>query len=611
MSPKKNRSYAAGRARAKQAAGATAPYTELLSSGRPDPVVEALPVWVGVAVLAPCASPEERQASAQVIADALAHLTGPGGHRYPAAAAVVVAAVPWQARGGFLQLSIAVEALRDWSDPGAAAATMEDVRQAIAAAATAAWPASPAGPTVVGEISRGRWDVITVSEVESYVATRGVDPALLSEIGTDSGRWGAGDRVPGRVVWERPKGRWVPQEWSSTGTPFTPPAGTRPADNPYGEGHGAFAVPFLLTVTLPRRQFDDWGTRMVATAVQAGCRFLVRDNRWYRAHADVFGPLPAELTMPRATDTPTPEGWTTVTLLVSVFARRPADESPAELMHDAFAAIAARLADQVPAPAGFEPAWVPVTSAEMAGGLRDRLTINAVVRHDVHPSLLPDRAGGYDTFYGGFPHRVVDAHCQGWHHTGQGRYNADFGYDRGLARLAFDELAAGRGPLDFVVPPEVYEAEQVREILGGVGRLAAGTLLVAVHRVAARQAEEAREQGAPGATLYAGREGSWETAAMRTLAWDLGADLADNPARFAAAAVDELVEVLEGWTEVQGRYTEVAGNLAHLFGQVADAAGGWSAVADEPLQPGATVGHSDAAVEQLRNWLLSTANCRP
>lgn len=606
-----NRTTAAQRARDARNDGTPGRHRDLLRTFAGHAETEALPVRVELAVMAPCADREERRASAQTIADALAHLVSGSGHRYPAAAHVIVLNSPVQARGGFLQLAVALEVLRDWSSPDAVADTLTDVRRAMEGAANAAWPDRTSDHLPLREISKDRWNVLVLSEIESRAATRGADPDLLRIVGEDSENWGFGRWETGRVVWEKPKGRWVPEEWTSRGTPFTPPAGIEPADNPYGQGHPATTVPFLLTVTIPEEQERRWGWRPAADAVQAGCRFLVREGQgWYRATASVHGPLPAELTVPPSSGKPTPAGYVTRTLMVCPSARRPEDEHPEKLLHDAFAGARATLADRIPAPAGFAPEWFPITSPNMAEGLRERLPLNALAREDVHPSLLPDRHGNFDNFLGGYPYRVVDAHHRGWHRTGSdGCYRADFAEERGLEVLDYDTLAATRGPLDPVVPPEDYEVDQVRDALKGAGRKAAATLLVAVHRVARRHTDEQLQHGAKVATLYAGREGSWETATMRTLAWDLGADLADRPNRYDEEHAAELVEVIESWTETHGHYTEVAANLAVIFGQVADEQGGWGAVADTALQ-GGTVGHKPHVVEQLRNWLLSTADCR-
>ncbi|MCZ0983909.1 hypothetical protein O1L60_44910 [Streptomyces diastatochromogenes] len=139
---------------------------------------------------------------------------------------------------------------------------------------------------------------------------------------------------------------------------------------------------------------------------------------------------------------------------------------------------------------------------------------------------------------------------------------------------------------------------------GGAGRKAAATVLVAAFRLLEKDARAGRTEGARN-WLIAGREGSHESANLSGLAWNLGADLDEKPKRYDAAAVDELVRVIEGWVSGPDRYVEVAANLASLFSSVADEAGGWAAVADQYLQRHQRVGTPDHVVESLQLYLLS------
>jgi len=194
------------------------------------------------------------------------------------------------------------------------------------------------------------------------------------------------------------------------------------------------------------------------------------------------------------------------------------------------------------------------------------------------------------------PSRVVDARFQGWYLSGDGQYHADFGGSRGLEPRTLDELTETRGPLREVVPRSEASAAEAEAALKVAGRLAAGSLLVALARVALRIS--ARPGQPATGSLLAGREGSWETADMNSLIWNLGIDLADDPGRFHADAVERLAAVVEGWIGGE-TYNEVAETLSGIFADVADDLGGWPAVADDPLQPGGR-----EAAESLRGWLI-------
>ncbi|MFF4409752.1 hypothetical protein [Streptomyces sp. NPDC001404] len=206
------------------------------------------------------------------------------------------------------------------------------------------------------------------------------------------------------------------------------------------------------------------------------------------------------------------------------------------------------------------------------------------------------------------PYRVVDVSFQGWYRrSGDGMYDADCGHARSLEAMAYEELATARGPLRPVGPPTAEESAAVKASLAGAGRKAAATLLVVLYRLVLQDAR-AERAGGPHNRLVAGREGSWESEAMVRLAWNLGADLAEKPARFDETAVMELVRVVEGWVSSSDRYTEVAATLASAFSAVADTAGGWQAVADRYLQRHQRVGHPDHVVEAVQNYLMSQSS---
>ncbi|MER6253712.1 hypothetical protein ABT224_20380 [Streptomyces sp. NPDC001584] len=203
------------------------------------------------------------------------------------------------------------------------------------------------------------------------------------------------------------------------------------------------------------------------------------------------------------------------------------------------------------------------------------------------------------------PYRVVDSRFQGWYRrSGDGLYDADSGHSRGLETTSYEDLAAARGPLRPVEPPTSEESAVVTTALAGAGRKAAASLLVAVFRLTEQDALARRTEGAQ-SWLIAGREGSHESASLHRLAWSVGCDLDDKPARYDAAVVAELVRVISGWVSGPDRYVEVAANLADLFSNVADAADGWSAVADRYLQRHQRVGHPDEVVEAVQLYLMS------
>lgn len=195
------------------------------------------------------------------------------------------------------------------------------------------------------------------------------------------------------------------------------------------------------------------------------------------------------------------------------------------------------------------------------------------------------------------PSRVVDASFQGWYLAGDNLYHADYGGSRGLEPCDLGELTATRGPLREVVPASEASTAEAEAALRVAGRLAAGSLLVALARIALRIS--ARPGRKATGSLLAGREGSWETADMNSLIWNLGIDLAEEANRFDAAAVERLTAVIDGWIGGED-YTEVAATLAGVFADVSDELGGWRKVAD----PGIV----NAGAESLRGWLTSTAS---
>ncbi|WDN56144.1 hypothetical protein [Streptomyces clavuligerus] len=209
------------------------------------------------------------------------------------------------------------------------------------------------------------------------------------------------------------------------------------------------------------------------------------------------------------------------------------------------------------------------------------------------------------------PVRVVDRYYQGWYlRSADGRYDADRGHARGLETMTYEQLDEARGPLRPVEPPTAGEASAVKAALAGAGRKAAASVLVSLFRLAEQDARANRPAGVKN-WLLTGREGSPESATLDRLAWDIGGDLDEEPARYDAAAVAGLIRVIGGWVSGPDRYVEVAANLAHLFGTVADEAGGWTAVADQHLQRHQRTGHPHHAVEAVQRYLMSHSARHP
>jgi hypothetical protein len=211
------------------------------------------------------------------------------------------------------------------------------------------------------------------------------------------------------------------------------------------------------------------------------------------------------------------------------------------------------------------------------------------------------------------PYRVVDNLNRGWHPVGNGEYMVDYGGvrpGRPADPLPYRELEAQHGPVRPVVPPATSDTEELREALAGAGVKAAASVLVALYRTAVKFSRASSPGGLEGGSLRAGREGSWESAVLYSLAWTLGGDLDEKPKRFDEECVRPVINVLERWTLNPERYVEVAENLAFSFGQVADELGGWSKVADRYLQPGTRVGHDPDTIEAVRGYLMSQSSTR-
>ncbi|MET8668176.1 hypothetical protein ABZV87_28055 [Streptomyces tendae] len=289
-------------------------------------------------------------------------------------------------------------------------------------------------------------------------------------------------------------------------------------------------------------------------------------------------------------------------------------------MHDALAVAAVELAREFPAAAA-DPEALPLGPdkaeeiIERAGGLEA-----AWVTTDVHPSLLPDDGQDEsDPPTAAEPcederptYRFVDRLNRGWHIASADepvRYAADWaGLRPGRPEepLTLAELEAEHGPLRPVGASDPSDDLVLRRALAGVGVKAAGSVLVALYRLAVEYSRNSTPGGYEGGSLVAGREGSWESGAIYRLAWTVGGDLDEKPRRFSEECVTSVIAVMRSWTQHPKRYVEVAENLAGEFARVADELGGWSKVADRPFQPSTTVGrHPLDTIEAVYNYLMS------
>ncbi|MCF1592402.1 hypothetical protein [Streptomyces muensis] len=429
-------------------------------------------------------------------------------------------------------------------------------------------------------------------EIKRLKRERGISHTEAMRI-VDAGRVPAD--AAGLSPYVPPKGLHLPDGWSKDGTPFTPPPGVPPKSDPYGHAHDVGAGAYLLTFTVPDR--EDWYGTEVDKAVKAivyAHRFLVRPGvGWYRAHASVYGPIP--ITVPYSSDAETPDGFVTVTVMVTPYARIGAGlQELIAFMEDSVRVSSETVLGLYPVAAGLEPERLPV-ELDMADGIRERLEPRDLSWMHRHPTLA-DHGPAYETY----PDRVVDIRARGWRYTGEGRYTVDYEALRDLPERTYDELAAIDGPLSVVEEPNPYNAEDFVKALESAGTAAAASLLVALYQLDAQYKEWSQESGEPSCSLTAGREGSWESETMMAMVQDLGPALAGQPDRFHAETTEALKEELEGWTGMSQHYTEVAENVAVLFSRAADNQGGWRALADQELQ----------AVEPLRTWLMSKSPTR-
>lgn len=197
---------------------------------------------------------------------------------------------------------------------------------------------------------------------------------------------------------------------------------------------------------------------------------------------------------------------------------------------------------------------------------------------------------------GSIPHRIVDSQQQGWLSRGDGVYE---GYDPtvelGEGRLEarpLEEIEAEFGSWRPVVRPADEERAELRSAIETAGRLAIGSIASALdviyHEASTRVSPSYAHR-----TLTAGRPGSWEAAAVLDGVYvgtrlNLAPDATGPDARVHLDARDRIAAVLRAWTSSEDRYTEVPATLAGVVADYADEHGadGWSAIADDGLQPG-------------------------
>lgn len=164
-----------------------------------------------------------------------------------------------------------------------------------------------------------------------------------------------------------------------------------------------------------------------------------------------------------------------------------------------------------------------------------------------------------------YPYRLVDVHGQGWIHVGEGRFQPDYGFQRGLETMPYQWVVDERGPVRPVIPVPAADADAIVAALRAAGRKAVATTvhaLLAVDRATA-------DRPAPDSLMMAGREGSWESVRMVQIT---GEAFGISDKRVDPDAKATLVEVLTRWVTAEDYYVEVAENLAGLFARAAELA---------------------------------------
>ncbi|MGA5822151.1 hypothetical protein ACPC54_30330 [Kitasatospora sp. NPDC094028] len=204
----------------------------------------------------------------------------------------------------------------------------------------------------------------------------------------------------------------------------------------------------------------------------------------------------------------------------------------------------------------------------------------------------------------GWPHRLVDAHWQGWLHTEDGHYQATSGTGRGLDQpWTHAQITTSRGPVRPVLPPPAEDTDRLTALWAQAGHQALATTLAALHRLVLRFPAGQRPH-----PVMSGREGSWETLRLIDLAWGIGSDIdGQMPTRYDGHAATAIADVLEGWARRPEYYTEVAETLAQHFGQHVDRTGGWNTVTEPWLRPGSELIDPDTLF-LIASWLLASSD---
>jgi hypothetical protein len=165
-------------------------------------------------------------------------------------------------------------------------------------------------------------------------------------------------------------------------------------------------------------------------------------------------------------------------------------------------------------------------------------------------------------------------------------------------------IEAGRGPVRPVYAPSDQDELILRMTFINAGIRATGSLLVALYQLFREETLDRRAGGTaePGLSRYlSGREGSWESQGLPTLAWEIGSRIEPKRSRWDQGTVRLIKDVLTGWVTHPDHYVEVAENLASVFGRAVTQLDGWDNAADRPLRPGGNM--TQNGTELVYNYL--------